>query len=69
MMRGRELSAQDGQKQKRKMSAEQKAAYTVSTPDETVVVLCQLKSVYTGRNKATIENNLKNCQYVMNRTR
>ncbi len=51
-------------KQKREMSAEQKKAYTVSTPDATVVVSCraapqQLKSVYTGRAKATVENHLK----------
>ncbi len=45
------------------MSAEQKKAYTVSTPNVTVVVLrCaekQLKSVYTGRDKATVENHFK----------
>ncbi len=50
-------------KQKRKMSAEQKKAYTVSTPNVTVVVSrCaekQLKSVYTGRDKAAVENHFK----------
>ncbi len=51
-------------KLKRKTSAEQKKAYTVSTPDASVVVSCraapqQLKSVYTGRDKATVENHLK----------
>ncbi len=40
-------------KQKRKTSAEQKKAYTVSTPDTTVVLS---QSVYTGRDKVTIEN-------------
>ncbi len=35
---------------------EQKKAYTVSTPDA-IVVLSQ--TVYTGCNKATIENHLK----------
>ncbi len=43
-------------KQKRKTSAEQKKAYTVSTPDAAPQ---QLKSVYTGRDKETIENHLK----------
>ncbi len=38
------------------MSAEQKKAYNVSTPDATVVLS---QSVYTGRDKATVENNLK----------
>ncbi len=32
---------------------------TVSTPDATVAALQQLKSVYTGRDKATVENHLK----------
>ncbi len=37
------------------MSAEQNKAYTVSTPDATVLS----QSVYTGCDKATVENNLK----------
>ncbi len=54
-------------KQKGKMSVEQKKAYTVSTPDATVVLSW---SVYTGRDKATAENKYLNlCQYVINRTR
>ncbi len=44
------------QKQKRKTSAEQNKAYTVCTPD---AVPQQLKFVYTGRDKATVENYLK----------
>ncbi len=43
-------------KQKRKTSAEQKKAYTVSTPDVKVVLSW---SVYTGCDKATIENYMK----------
>ncbi len=46
-------------KQKRKTSAEQIKAYNMSMPETMVVVPQQLKSVYTGRDKATIENHLK----------
>ncbi len=53
-------------KQKRKTSVEQKKAYTVCTPDATPQ---QLKSVYTGRDKATVENHLKFVSIVINRTR
>ncbi len=41
---------------KKQASVEQKKAYTVCTPD---VASQHLKSVYTGRDKVTIENNLK----------
>ncbi len=42
----------EDKKQKRKTSAEQKKAYTVCTPDSTVV---PLRAVYTGRDKVTVE--------------
>ncbi len=53
-------------KQKRKTSAEQKKAYTVCTPGATPQ---QVQSVYTGRNKATVENNLKFVLIVIYRKR
>ncbi len=43
-------------KQKRKTSAEQRKAYIMSKQDAKVVLS---RSVYTGRDKATVENYLK----------